>query len=269
MVNQLKQENEAFRKFVKNVSYVEPEGLLSNDMRPSSRNTSMPSSLSGSYPRIEEISGRVREHPPPAKRMKVKGNEGSGSSGENSNLSSESGQSAGQRESSKTYSTKVNDMALILPGGSMSFISPMDVVFIQALNDSKQSYVITNPIMTDDPIIFCSEAFCELTKYTKEEVVGRNLRFLHGPDTDKDAVEEIKKQVASGNGVVTCIKNYSKVCYEIIICEYFISHLLFILICIIVRGRLLVLHVHIYTKGLEKQYYYEGRSVSYCREVTC
>jgi PAS domain S-box-containing protein len=32
--------------------------------------------------------------------------------------------------------------------------------------------------------VFVNDAFCELTGYDREEVIGRNCRFLQGPQSD-------------------------------------------------------------------------------------
>jgi PAS domain-containing protein len=42
--------------------------------------------------------------------------------------------------------------------------------------------VISNPRLPDNPIIACNGAFEALTGYAHDEVIGRNCRFLTGPD---------------------------------------------------------------------------------------
>ena len=47
-------------------------------------------------------------------------------------------------------------------------------------------------------------------RYTREEVLGRNCRFLQGPGTDKRAVREIRKAI---DGRIECtvrLLNYTK-----------------------------------------------------------
>jgi len=42
----------------------------------------------------------------------------------------------------------------------------------------QQNFVISDPTLPDCPIVFASDAFLELTEYSREEVLGRNCRFL-------------------------------------------------------------------------------------------
>ena len=42
----------------------------------------------------------------------------------------------------------------------------------------QQNFVISDPHLPDCPIVFASDAFMELTGYSREEILGRNCRFL-------------------------------------------------------------------------------------------
>ncbi|KAF8409846.1 hypothetical protein HHK36_002364 [Tetracentron sinense] len=41
----------------------------------------------------------------------------------------------------------------------------------------EKNFVITDPRLPDNPIIFASDSFLELTEYTREEILGRNCRY--------------------------------------------------------------------------------------------
>jgi PAS domain-containing protein len=47
--------------------------------------------------------------------------------------------------------------------------------------------VMSDPNQPDNPIVLANHAFLDLTGYSAEEVVGRNSRFLQGPDTARAA----------------------------------------------------------------------------------
>lgn len=70
--------------------------------------------------------------------------------------------------------------------------------------------VITDPAQPDNPIVFCNVAFQELTGYAREEIIGRNCRFLQGPETDIEAVSRVREAVANGHDVDVDLLNYRK-----------------------------------------------------------
>ncbi|KAK3273786.1 Phototropin-2 [Cymbomonas tetramitiformis] len=74
----------------------------------------------------------------------------------------------------------------------------------------QQNFVISDPSLPDCPIIFASDAFLELTEYSREEILGRNCRFLQGPGTDKRAVMEIRSAIEQGCECTVRLLNYTK-----------------------------------------------------------
>ena len=69
-----------------------------------------------------------------------------------------------------------------------------------------------NPIImhTDNPIVYVSSGFLELTGYDLDQVLGRNCRFLQGPGTDQSAVDVIRRGVKEGIDTSVCLLNYKK-----------------------------------------------------------
>ncbi|XP_024537743.1 protein TWIN LOV 1 isoform X2 [Selaginella moellendorffii] len=67
-----------------------------------------------------------------------------------------------------------------------------------------------NPHLPDMPIVHASLEFLELTGYTREEVIGRNCRFLQGPDTDLAPIEELRSSISEGQTCTIRILNYRK-----------------------------------------------------------
>eukprot|EP01045_Picozoa_sp_COSAG04_P021949 COSAG04_NODE_2412_length_4181_cov_3.810877_6_plen_111_part_00 len=49
-----------------------------------------------------------------------------------------------------------------------------------------------------------------MTGYSREEVVGRNCRFLQGPLTDRDTVARIREAVSAGSEITVKLVNYKK-----------------------------------------------------------
>lgn len=83
-----------------------------------------------------------------------------------------------------------------------------DFRLIQALVGSQQNFVLSDPSLPDNPIVYCSEGFCKITGYKRHQIIGRNCRFLQGPGTDQGAVDIIRKGVAEGKDISVCLLNY-------------------------------------------------------------
>ena len=91
-----------------------------------------------------------------------------------------------------------------------AFKGASGLLFEQAMAQTRMAVCLTDPNLPDDPIVFCNEAFQQLTGYASEEIVGRNCRFLQGPETDQDMVEKIRDAIRDENVVVVEILNYRK-----------------------------------------------------------
>jgi len=74
----------------------------------------------------------------------------------------------------------------------------------------QQNFCISDPALPDNPIVFASDDFLKLTGYTREEVLGRNCRFLQGPGTDPRAVLEIRDAIKTGSECTVRLLNYRK-----------------------------------------------------------
>lgn len=83
-----------------------------------------------------------------------------------------------------------------------------DYTLIKSLTSGQQNFVLSDPRLPDNPIVYASEGFYKLTGYTREQVLGRNCRFLQGPDTDPKAIDVIRTAVANGTDATTCLLNY-------------------------------------------------------------
>jgi PAS domain S-box-containing protein len=70
--------------------------------------------------------------------------------------------------------------------------------------------VICDARQPDQPIVFANAAFTKITGYTSAEAIGRNCRFLQGRDTDRDAVERMRRAIAVGRAVTVTLRNYRK-----------------------------------------------------------
>ncbi|RYE88689.1 MAG: PAS domain-containing protein [Hyphomicrobiales bacterium] len=82
--------------------------------------------------------------------------------------------------------------------------------FAAAVRATRMAMVITDPSQPDNPIVFCNEAFQNLTGYGREEIIGHNCRFLQGPDTDRAAVAKVRAAIENETSVTVDLLNYRK-----------------------------------------------------------
>ncbi len=82
--------------------------------------------------------------------------------------------------------------------------------FAAAVRATRMPMLITDPRQEDNPIVFVNDAFCQLTGYSREESIGRNCRFLQGPQTDRAAVAEIRAAVEEERDLSIELLNYRR-----------------------------------------------------------
>lgn len=70
--------------------------------------------------------------------------------------------------------------------------------------------LICDPLEPDTPIIECNAAFVALTGYSREEVLGRNCRFMRGSGTEPDLTQQIRAAIADRRPILVDILNYKK-----------------------------------------------------------
>ncbi len=78
---------------------------------------------------------------------------------------------------------------------------------IAALSDG---LVIADARLPDYPLIACNPAFLAMTGYTEQQVLGRNCRFLQGPDTNPNSVHELRTRLRAGEECHVTLLNYRR-----------------------------------------------------------
>ena len=92
--------------------------------------------------------------------------------------------------------------------GENSDVASEDFNLVTSIQRSQHSFIITDPSLQDNPIVFASEGFLQLTGYTREQVLGRNCRFLQGTDTNQEKVKMIQTAISKGEDVSVTLINY-------------------------------------------------------------
>ena len=83
-----------------------------------------------------------------------------------------------------------------------------DHSLVKALQTAQHNFLITDPTQSDNPIVYASQGFLDLTGYELKQVLGRNCRFLQGPRTDRTMVERIRQGIIKKEDTTVVMLNY-------------------------------------------------------------
>ena len=90
----------------------------------------------------------------------------------------------------------------------MKFDLPKDIL-IQSIEHSNLAHTISS-VDGDMELTYVNQAFLDETGYERDEVIGRNCRFLQGDGTSDETVQEIKRALAAFEPLDIEILNYKK-----------------------------------------------------------
>ena len=80
----------------------------------------------------------------------------------------------------------------------------------RALNATVNGVVISDATKPGFPIVYVNPGFEALTGYTSDEVLGASCRILQGPESDPEAVEELRTALEEQRETRTTILNYRR-----------------------------------------------------------
>ena len=80
----------------------------------------------------------------------------------------------------------------------------------RALAETAEGITISDNLQKDNPIIYANKGFERLTGYSRENVLGKNCRFLQGEKTDPKTIEKIRKSIRGNKPCSVEILNYCK-----------------------------------------------------------
>eukprot|EP01035_Chromulina_nebulosa_P017995 gene17995-23633_t len=83
-------------------------------------------------------------------------------------------------------------------------------IFVSTAESMPACIVISDMTIPGAPMVFVNQEFCRTTGYAKEEAVGRNCRFLQGPETEPEAIQVIRNTLSKGQDCHVKLTNYRK-----------------------------------------------------------
>jgi PAS domain S-box-containing protein len=90
--------------------------------------------------------------------------------------------------------------------------SALEHLLASAAHFARNAICITDAEL-DDPgprIVYVNPAFERMTGYTRDEILGRNPRFLQGPDSDRRVLDRLRSDLESGRPFQGETYNYRK-----------------------------------------------------------
>lgn len=87
---------------------------------------------------------------------------------------------------------------------------PLSAVLLKAMDNAHEGITISDMSLPDNPLIYVNKGFFNMTGYTAEECLGRNCRYLQGPQTDPQTVERIRHAISHQQAIQVELLNYHK-----------------------------------------------------------
>jgi len=80
----------------------------------------------------------------------------------------------------------------------------------RAIDEAPVGITMSDPTQPDNPMVYVNDRFERLTGYDREEALGRNCRFLQGPETEDEPVGKLREAIDAGDSVSVVLHNYTK-----------------------------------------------------------
>jgi len=78
------------------------------------------------------------------------------------------------------------------------------------LDECVNGVTLADPDLEDAPIIYANKAFENLTGYSQKDIIGRNCRFLQGPDREQIERYQIAEAIKNKVPIEVTLRNYRK-----------------------------------------------------------
>ena len=80
----------------------------------------------------------------------------------------------------------------------------------RAISASSNGIIITDARQPDNPMIYVNPGFERMTGYRAGEVLGKNGRFLEGPEANQPALDHLRSAIKAGSECIVNLRNYRK-----------------------------------------------------------
>ena len=77
----------------------------------------------------------------------------------------------------------------------MSDINQISEIWSKAMSCTAEGISLSEVSMPDQPLVYVNAGFERMSGYSKDDVLGKNCRFLQGEGTDKNEVQKIREAI--------------------------------------------------------------------------
>ncbi|GAD52388.1 sensory transduction histidine kinase [Halarchaeum acidiphilum MH1-52-1] len=153
---------------------------------------------------------RVADGGDPAVRAPVDadGHGGVGCGGHTPGNAAERQEPAGRAHRSYVCAFDVRASSMASRHGTDDGEALSDALKERAMDEAPVGITMTDPTRPDNPLVYVNDAFERITGYEREGILGRNCRFLQGPETATERVDVLRRAVETGESAVVELRNY-------------------------------------------------------------
>jgi len=87
---------------------------------------------------------------------------------------------------------------------------PSDEAIRRAIKNAPIGISLSDPSLSDYPLVYTNDAWESVTGYETDEVLGRNPRLLQGPESDPETVDQLSTAIANEEPANVEIRNYKR-----------------------------------------------------------
>ena len=97
----------------------------------------------------------------------------------------------------------------------MNFVAEKDpgmipMVLADILDSCVNGITLSDPDLPDNPIVYANAVFERMTGYSRDEMLGKNCRFLQCDDADQPELEVLRAALSKHEPVEVTLRNYRK-----------------------------------------------------------
>ena len=104
---------------------------------------------------------------------------------------------------------KIGPAKLYIKAEHLPFVQQLQL-FEQAMNQASCGITVADANKDDMPLIYINDSFERMTGYKKEDVLGKNCRFLQGDEDNEEARKQIRSAFQRKASVTVVMKNFRK-----------------------------------------------------------